>query len=267
MATSRGMPGNGGSSGTSAGSPMIHPIAATVPIATAPMDAERASVSRVSGASWNIPPFQTSMSAAWEIGPPLACSATVKSRIDDNDDARCGMIWRNLLTFNILGYCGAINIRGCDFLDAARSVTLGAHPSGLPMADTGEEIFYVDDSADDRFFAEYSASRCAPPIQLKTYATGFAAILEMERRIARHDSLPALLIADHYMPMMDGPELLQQIRGRKGLQSVRLVICSGGDDPVDVETALAAGAAAMLPKPVDFEVCRKMIGERPPSAA
>lgn len=129
------------------------------------------------------------------------------------------------------------------------------------MADTTEEIVYVDDSPDDRFFAEYCASKCAPPIPLKTYATGFAAILDLERRIARGETLPALLIADHYMPIMDGPELLARIRDQEGMRSVRLVICSGGDDPVDVEAALAAGAAAVLPKPIDFDACRRLIHE------
>lgn len=129
------------------------------------------------------------------------------------------------------------------------------------MADTDPEIFYIDDSPDDRFFAEYSASKSASPVRLKTYATGIAAIVDMERRIARAEKLPDLLVADHYMPIMDGPELLKQIRERDGMKSVRLVICSGGDDPVDVETAKAAGAAVVLPKPVDFEVCRALIDE------
>jgi len=129
------------------------------------------------------------------------------------------------------------------------------------MADTTEEIFYVDDSPDDRFFAEYSASKCMPPIQLKTYATGFAAILDMERRLARGEALPSALIADHYMPIMDGPELLRQILERDGMGTVRLVICSGGDDPVDIETALAAGARVVLPKPIDFDAFRELLKE------
>lgn len=129
------------------------------------------------------------------------------------------------------------------------------------MLDTAEEIFYVDDSPDDRFFAEYSASKCIPPIRLKAYATGIAAILDMERRIARGEKLPALLIADHYMPLMDGPELLERIRERESLRSVRLAICSGSDDPVDVKAAITAGAAAVLAKPVDFSLCRKLIDD------
>jgi len=131
------------------------------------------------------------------------------------------------------------------------------------MADRTEEIFYVDDSPDDRFFAEYSASKCTPPIQLKTYATGFSAILDMERRISRGEALPIALIADHYMPIMDGPELLKHIRGRDAMRSVHLVICSGGDDPVDVATAEAAGAMAVLPKPIDFGAFLELIWGKP----
>jgi CheY-like chemotaxis protein len=133
------------------------------------------------------------------------------------------------------------------------------------MADT-EEIFYVDDSADDRFFAEYSASKCTPPIRLKTYATGFSAILDMERRLARGEALPTALVADYYMPIMDGPELLKHISGKEGMQSVRLVICSGGDDPVDAAAAKAAGALTVLPKPIDFGALLELIGGKPLSA-
>lgn len=134
------------------------------------------------------------------------------------------------------------------------------------MADISKDIFYVDDSPDDRFFAEYSASKCVPPIRLKTYETGFAAILAMERRMARGEQLPAALIADHYMPIMDGPELLRLVRERDGLNSVRLVICSGGDDPVDIEIALTAGAEVVLAKPVDFQVIPGLLEATPQRA-
>jgi CheY-like chemotaxis protein len=187
------------------------------------------------------------------------------------------------MRFNIMGYADAMNdCSGGSSIAAACSDIFNTIRSGLAMADTAPEIFYVDDSPDDRFFAEYifyvddspddrffaeySASKSAFAFRLKTYATGVAAILDMDRRLARGEQLPALLIADHYMPIMDGPELLRHIREKEAMQSVRLVICSGGDDPVDVETALAAGAALVLVKPVDFEACRTLLDEGAPRA-
>lgn len=118
-----------------------------------------------------------------------------------------------------------------------------------------DEVFYVDDSPDDRLFAEHSFRKGNHAFALRMYSTGFAAILDMERRVARAERLPRLLVADHYMPVMDGPELLRLIRANASLTGVTLAICSGGDDPADQAAARDAGADIILAKPLDLERC------------
>jgi len=132
------------------------------------------------------------------------------------------------------------------------------------MTELVDEIYYVDDSPDDRLFAEHRFQRGNYPFQLKLFSTGFAAILDMERRAARGEPLPRLLVVDHYMPVMDGPELLRLVRAHAGFADVMLAVCSGGDDPTDLQTAKDAGAQMALAKPLDLDLCRAILeGELP----
>lgn len=132
------------------------------------------------------------------------------------------------------------------------------------MTEFVDEVFYVDDSPDDRLFAAHCHQRGNYPFQLKMFNTGFAAILDMERRVARGERLPRLLIVDHYMPVMDGPELLRLIRANAGLAELMLAVCSGGDDPTDLQTARDAGAQIVLPKPLDLDLCREILEGKSP---
>lgn len=129
------------------------------------------------------------------------------------------------------------------------------------MTDLVDEVFYVDDSPDDRLFAELCHRRGAYSFELRMFSTGFAAILDMERRAARGEALPVLLVADYYMPVMDGPELLRLIQANPGLCGVRLAICSGGDDPSDLEIARQAGAQVILAKPLNLDLCSDILCE------
>lgn len=132
------------------------------------------------------------------------------------------------------------------------------------MTELVDEILYVDDSPDDRLFAEHRFRKGNYPFDLKMFSTGFAAILDMERRVARSERLPRLLIVDHYMPVMDGPELMRLVRANASLADVLLAVCSGGDDPTDLQMAKDAGAQTVLTKPLDLDLCREIIAGRLP---
>lgn len=127
------------------------------------------------------------------------------------------------------------------------------------MSDLVDEVFYVDDSPDDRLFAEHLYRKGEYPFGLRLFSTGFAAILDMERRAARGEKLPRLLVADHYMPVMDGPELLRLVGANATLAGIVLAICSGGDDPADQHAAKEAGAQALLAKPLDLDLCKTIL--------
>jgi CheY-like chemotaxis protein len=132
------------------------------------------------------------------------------------------------------------------------------------MTEFVDDIFYVDDSPDDRLFAMHCYKRGAYPFRLTAFSTGFAAMLDMERRAARRERLPRLLVVDHYMPVMDGPELFRLVRADPRFSDIVLALCSGGNDPSDLQTARDAGAQIVLPKPLDLDACGEILQGRLP---
>lgn len=130
------------------------------------------------------------------------------------------------------------------------------------MTSGAAEIFYVDDSPDDLFLANYQMRAGGFVFALKTFSTGIAAIMDMERRAARGEALPSLLVADYYMPITDGPELFRLVRANHQFADVMLASCSGGDDPGDRKAAEEAGADFVLGKPLDLALCQEIVARR-----
>jgi CheY-like chemotaxis protein len=64
-----------------------------------------------------------------------------------------------------------------------------------------------------------------------------------------NDRAPALILLDLKMPRKDGLEVLQWIRGRRGLKGIPVVILSSSGLPRDVEPAYEYGASIYVVKP------------------
>lgn len=132
-------------------------------------------------------------------------------------------------------------------------------PPSRAMTDLVDEIFYVDDSPEDRLFAVHSHGKGGYSFRLTPFSTGFAAMLDMERRASRGEILPRLVVVDHYMPVLDGPEFFRLVRSDPRFAEILLALCSGGDDPSDLRAATEAGAQIVLPKPLDLDICRDIL--------
>jgi signal transduction histidine kinase/DNA-binding NarL/FixJ family response regulator len=64
--------------------------------------------------------------------------------------------------------------------------------------------------------------------------------------------LPDLIITDLVMPVMDGYELLQQLRYDRDLQHLKVLVSSASVAQIDREQSLAAGGDDFLPKPLQL---------------
>ncbi|MDR3415818.1 MAG: ATP-binding protein [Nevskia sp.] len=64
---------------------------------------------------------------------------------------------------------------------------------------------------------------------------------------------PDLILMDIRMPVMDGAAATHQIRQHPGLQYTPVLGLSAGADAEDVSVSLAAGASAVLEKPIDVD--------------
>jgi len=69
-------------------------------------------------------------------------------------------------------------------------------------------------------------------------------------RLVREGLNPAVVLLDLQMPGMDGLETLRCLR--KLRSSMKVIVCSGVDDPGQMRRASALGAQAYLTKPVQY---------------
>lgn len=115
-------------------------------------------------------------------------------------------------------------------------------------------VYYVDDSRDDLFYAQYVCRGARDDIDLSCFATSDAAFDALHASVAAGLALPALLIVDLYMPLDSGIGLITRLRADRRFSSMRIAVCSGSDATADRERALACGADLYVEKPVDLNV-------------
>jgi len=92
----------------------------------------------------------------------------------------------------------------------------------------------------------------------------------------RLDQLPRVILLDLKLPLIDGLEVLRQIRGDARTRNVPVVVLTSSTEERDVVESYALGVNSYIAKPVDFDQFRdamQVIGmywlmlNRPPSKA
>jgi CheY-like chemotaxis protein len=73
--------------------------------------------------------------------------------------------------------------------------------------------------------------------------------------------LPTLLVLDIHMQGVDGGEVIRFIRRDPLLAPVPILAVSSDTQDAIVNSVLAAGANAFLPKPVEFDALEEIIGK------
>lgn len=73
--------------------------------------------------------------------------------------------------------------------------------------------------------------------------------------------LPDLIITDLVMPVMDGYELLQQLRKDRDLQHLKVLVSSASVAQIDREQSLAAGGDDFLNKPLQLNELLPLLGK------
>ena len=70
---------------------------------------------------------------------------------------------------------------------------------------------------------------------------------------------PALALLDVEMPLLDGFELAEALRGDSRTRAIPVVFVSGEADSANYARARALGAAGFLPKPFDLHTLRSLV--------
>lgn len=105
-------------------------------------------------------------------------------------------------------------------------------------------ILYVDDEPDLREIAVMSLE-LDPDFEVRDCANGIDALAEAAAW------QPALVMLDVMMTPIDGPETSRRLRAHADTAHIPFVFITAQAQANDIETLMAAGARAVIPKPFD----------------
>ena len=119
------------------------------------------------------------------------------------------------------------------------------------------DILLVEDNPDDVELTRLAFAEAGEPHRLHVIRDGAEALdylLGRGRHAGREVAdLPALVLLDLNLPLLDGREVLQAIRAEDATRRLPVVVLTTSAEPFDVEQAYALGANSYIQKPVEFE--------------
>lgn len=128
-------------------------------------------------------------------------------------------------------------------------MTSAADPASGAMAVTRGAIWFVEDDADDIALLGHACPR-AGITDWRTFEHGPALQKHLEE--TPDTAIPALMVLDINLPMMDGFELLRWLRERHDADALPIAMLSTSRDERDMTKARQLGATAYFIKPNEF---------------
>lgn len=110
---------------------------------------------------------------------------------------------------------------------------------------TPQNIYYLDDDADDLYFFKETAEAMGHTVTI--FVSGYEML-----RVLRKDKLPDIIFLDIYMPVFDGDEILDLIKKSDDWKHIPVVMISGLYPSSSMGKYIASGANYIMKKPVNF---------------
>ncbi len=120
------------------------------------------------------------------------------------------------------------------------------------------KILIVEDNEDDVVLVRDVFEQLPLANELEIVANGEAALALLRDRKDEKE-LPGLLILDINMPLMNGFEVLQEMRSDARFSDIPVMMLTGSNREEDRRRALEYGACAFFTKPADFEKMREAV--------
>lgn len=121
-------------------------------------------------------------------------------------------------------------------------------------------ILVVEDNENDETLIRRTLAKAGIPNPRHFVGSGEAAISYLWRLAQYSDRrkhpLPALVLLDLKLPVMDGFEVLRRIRAHPDLRDLRVVVLTTSQEIRKVSKAYQLGANSFLVKPLEFENIR-----------
>lgn len=119
-------------------------------------------------------------------------------------------------------------------------------------------IMLIDDDEDDRNLFSEGLQKIDPSIKLDTAEGGIEAFLKLKDDMQR---LPDFIFLDLNMPMMDGHEVLAELKNDELLKNIPVIIYTTSSDSNEKEETIKRGAVSWITKTHSMEDMRKTIAE------
>jgi len=133
---------------------------------------------------------------------------------------------------------------------------------GLNAAEAVLHVFHVEDNADDHLLLKAAAEMAQVNFSWEVAESADTAIFYLSTLLALdgQSSLkwPDLVLLDVSLPQGGGLKVLEFIRSKPELNSLRVVVLSGSSAPGVLERAYELGANSVLLKPVAFRQLVKL---------
>jgi two-component system response regulator len=118
-------------------------------------------------------------------------------------------------------------------------------------------VLAVEDSQDERELLRHAWVRAAIASRLETVDGGAQALARLELVQDAKDGddagPPLAILLDLKMPQIDGLQVLTQVRARRWLYDVPVVILTSSAEPTDLLRSYSLGANGFVVKPVDID--------------
>jgi len=115
-------------------------------------------------------------------------------------------------------------------------------------------ILLVDDNPDDVMIAQRAFKKGKIKNMLYTVENGVEAIKFLRKEGDYSDApVPALILLDINMPLKNGFQVLEKIKGDKELRRIPVVMLTTSERDTDIEKAYSLGCNSYIVKPVDFQ--------------
>ena len=120
--------------------------------------------------------------------------------------------------------------------------------------DRSMTVLVVEDNRVERLFLETQIADLGHETMSATSADAAIELLDAGKKPVD------VVLTDRMMPGMDGIELVKHMKRHRAMRNIPIVMVTGADASADISDGLNAGVFYYLPKPVDEEVLRSVLG-------
>jgi two-component system, chemotaxis family, response regulator Rcp1 len=115
-------------------------------------------------------------------------------------------------------------------------------------------ILLVEDNPDDVLITQRAFKKGMIKNKLYTVENGIEALKFLHKEEEYSDApVPALILLDINMPLMNGFQVLEKIKNDDELQKIPVIMLTTSERDSDIEKAYSLGCNSYIVKPVNFQ--------------